>query len=79
MKPTRLALAGLTIGIGVIAFAMEPRMAGQAGAQGQAAVQGAPPQQGRQGGGGRGGRGGGVAGNVCSPWATPQWPAQHES
>jgi hypothetical protein len=82
MKPTRLGLAGLTIGIAVVAFAMEPRTAGQAGAQGQTAVQGAPPAQpqGRQGG--RGGRGGGgaPARKRVLAWAdTRNGQAQHES
>src|SRR5689334_17121394 len=79
MTRTRFGLAGLTLGIAALAFAMEPRIAGQAGAaQGQTAVQGAP-QQGRQGGGGRGGRGGTPRKRVLA-WAdTRNGQAQHES
>jgi len=83
MIRTRLGLAGLTIGVAIIALAAEPRMFGQAaGAQGQATVQGgAPPQQpGRQGGGGRGGRGGAPARKRVLAWAdTRNGQAQHES
>ena len=82
MTRTRLGLAGLTIAIAALAFAMEPRVAGQAGAaQGQAAVQGGAPPQGRQGGGGRGGRAGGApARKRVLAWAdTRNGQAQHES
>jgi type 1 glutamine amidotransferase len=82
MIRTRLGLAGVAIGVAIVALAVEPRMFGQAaGAQGQAAVQGAPPQQpGRQGGGGRGGRGGAPARKRVLAWAdTRNGQAQHES
>jgi len=81
MTRTRVGLAGLAIVIAALAFVTEPRISGQAGggAQGQAAVQGAPPQ-GRQGGG-RGGRAGGAAARKrVLAWAdTRNGQAQHES
>ena len=80
MNRTRLGLAALIVGMLAVAFVTEPRVAGQAGAQGQAAVQGAPPP-GRQGGGARGGRAGGaIARKRVLAWAdTRNGQAQHES
>ena len=82
MIRTRLGLAGLTIGVAIIAIAAEPRMFGQvAGAQGQATVQaGAPPPQPSRQGGGRGGRGGAPARKRVLAWAdTRNGQSQHES